>query len=178
VTDSKAAEMICPDCGTDMRLNRAYTRSDGLLSKQYRCRPGKCLRNITVFEGKRTKLTSARRLDHDQVYGVLTGPEGVQEMADILQCHRQTVADIRLGRSYREYHTDIPRPGSSITGYISGSCHPCIHWKDHCTMGFPEGKRGSYAPLCTCYMETEQSQVSVAINYSDSTIRMDAVSVQ
>lgn len=152
--------LTCEHCGREnMRVNRSHQRTDGLVSFQFRCRNNKCLKNRTVTAGLKTgKLVhssvSRRRLSHEQVYEILTSTDGVTALARRFGVSRHTVSDVRANRRYQDVHPEIERQEMPPKVVMTGSCKACVHWlNDKCSLRFPEGKNGSYAPLCSCFFE-------------------------
>ncbi len=168
-------QIDCPKCGRpDMRIIRTRQRTDGLLATQYRCRNSNCLCNITELSGKKTgpTRTRTRQLTPDDVLRILTSSEGPVEMAAAIGCHRQTISDVRCGRSYTDFHPEVQRPGSYKKQIEANSCSRCIHWLNRCTMDFPEGEHGSFANLCPCYTTNHSASISDGITRSGCVTRM------
>jgi transposase-like protein len=159
--------VVCPACGrTDMRLNRVHHRSDGQISLQYRCRSAKCLKNLSVVVGEKTgpllyASRMKRKLTDEQVYEVLTSTQGVTALGRRLNVSRQTIADIRANRRYQDVHPSILREEHQPQRLVAGSCKKCVHWfNDNCSLAFPEGKTGGYAPLCSSFFEDAEQGVA------------------
>ena len=170
-----ADQFDCPKCGRpDMRIIRTRQRTDGLLATQYRCRNSNCLFNITELSGKKTgpTRTRTRQLSPDDVLRILTSSEGPVELSASIGCHRQTISDVRNGRSYKDFHPEVQRPGSYKKQIEAHSCSRCIHWLNRCTMDFPEGEHGSFANLCPCYTTNHRTSISDGISRSPSVTRM------
>lgn len=88
-----------------------------------------------------------------QVAEILTDPDTHAAVARRLGVNRQTVLDIRRGRTHKAVRPDLPRWGA--TG--QRTCRRCIHWdEDRCGFAFPEpmgidGPGLAFALECICF---------------------------
>ena len=181
-------KMDCEKCGSKMLLKSKTKQKSGRTYYRFRCKNQQCLHRTTAYTGKIThpnrlatgglkNASTKRALNEDQVLRVLLETRlGTTALARELGCNQRTVRDIKLGKAYKTFHVDVPRPGIATHGHVHGSCHDCIHWIDgHCSMDFPEAIRGSFAPLCSCYMQTQAEAVSDGIARSGSATKMETL---
>lgn len=157
---AEVGSVDCQSCGREnMRINRSRQRTDGLVSFQFRCRNQKCLKNRTVTAGIKTgniihSSVKRRRLTKEQIYEILTSTDGVTELGRRFGVSRHTISDVRANRRYQDVHPELERQETPPKVVLTGSCKACVHWlNDKCSLRFPEGKTGSYAPLCSCFFE-------------------------
>lgn len=157
----------CPHCGAIAVFRRRdYKRRDGTVSMRFRCSEKACSKSFSIVNGVKTVSDAGRAggqanawrvraLNPDQVLRVLTETEiDCKAFSRAFGCGRQCIADIRANRSYRDVHPEIERPGNRnavLHGYEEGSCFKCLQWDGKCCLGFPEGHKGSFAPLCSCF---------------------------
>lgn len=89
-----------------------------------------------------------------QVAAILTDTDTHAAVARRLGVSRQTVLDIRRGRTHKAFCPDLPRWQS--TG--QRTCRRCVHWdSDRCSFAFPEsmgidGPGPAFALECVCFL--------------------------
>ena len=163
--------VTCPKCGREnMRLNRTHQRTDGLIALQYRCRNHQCLKNQTITIGEKTgKLIYSgyqyRKLTDSQVRTILVSSKSSASLARSFNVSRQTIADVRKNRRYQDVHPELEREDDLPLKKMAGSCKPCVHWlNDACSLDFPEGKSGAYAPMCACFFADANQGIANALS--------------
>lgn len=164
-----SSEVKCPVCGHKVRrAGKPRLLKSGQMAYRFRCADESCNRGVTVRTGEYTPPKSGTRsLSDEQVVRILLSPNlDTGQLAKELGCHRNVVCEIRRGRTYRSVRPDIERVAAEKTE--RDSCHPCVHWEGHCTLGFPEGKHGNYGNLCSLFTAHETNRGCRDLAFSGS----------
>jgi hypothetical protein len=87
------------------------------------------------------------------------------KMAKVLGCSREAVRSVRIGKSFRDVHPDLPRWHTVRAPTAEYSCALCQHWRsDECDLGFPDPKEDGhgFAHECINYSPDRSQSISAA----------------
>lgn len=149
----------CPECGSPSTfVLRTNTLRNGTTRRRHSCRS--CTHRWTTLDGPlpdrpaykpRATPYSPRGLTESDIVSILLSPESDHALAPLYNCSRQSICNIRLGRTFPTIRPDIPRrtPGRS-----GPTCATCSHWDGtSCTFGFPEAVTDpTFAHDCDLYL--------------------------
>jgi hypothetical protein len=138
----------CPECGSPSTfVLRTNTLRNGTIRRRHACRS--CTHRWTTLDGPlpdrptyqpRATPYSPRGLTERDIVAILLSPEPDPTLASLYNCSRQSISNIRLGRTFPTVRPDIPRRTSVRSSHAPGpTCTTCSHWSGtSCTFGFPE----------------------------------------
>lgn len=86
-----------------------------------------------------------RRFSPKEIAAIRASKDSYGQLAARYNVSRGAIADIRLGRTYRDLiYVNTDR--------ALQHCHKCQHWKEYCRLGFPEAELDpAFAAECHLY---------------------------
>jgi len=138
----------CPECGSPSTfVLRTDNLRNGTTRRRLACRS--CTHRWTLLDGPlpdrpayqpRATPYSPRGLTERDIVSILLSTEPDRTLASLYNCSRQSIVNIRLGRTFPTIRPDIPRRISGRAYSAPGpTCTTCSHWSGTCcTFGFPE----------------------------------------
>ena len=155
----------CPECGS---LSTFVLRTDklrnGTTRRRHACRS--CTHRWTTLDGPlpdrpayqpRATPYSPRGFTERDIVHILLSPEPDRTLALLYNCSRQSIVNIRLGRTFPTIRPDIPRRISGRAYSAPGPlCTSCMNWTGTaCSFGFPEAvTEPTFARDCDLYLAT------------------------
>jgi hypothetical protein len=152
----------CPECGTP---NTHVIRTDRLRNdttrRRHACRS--CAHRWTTLDGPLPpRATPAPRSSHHSWIGltesdivhILRSPLSDTALAPLYNCSRQSISNIRNGRSYAAIRPDIPRRSPRPRYSADGpTCTSCSYWNGtRCFFDYPEAAEDPrFAQDCDLY---------------------------
>jgi hypothetical protein len=139
----------CPECGsTRTRTIRTRVLRNGTRLRRHECR--NCVHRWSTTTGPiperlprkpPTRVYNRLSLTENDVITILESPERDADLATRYGCSRQSIVNIRLGRTLAHVRPDIPRRRSQRAPLPADAplCTSCMHWSGtDCGFGFPE----------------------------------------
>lgn len=131
----------CPECGnTRTRIIRSRVLRNGTRLRRHACRS--CTHRWSSTTGPIPERLHRRPrsnlgLTENDVAAILLSPERDADLAPRYGCSRQSIVNIRLGRTLSHICPDIPRRAPRSTD--APLCKTCMHWTGAvCGFGLPE----------------------------------------
>jgi hypothetical protein len=166
--------MTCPKCdSTHTEVRESRKLANGTRRRRMGCKA--CEHRWTLWDGpKPAPGESAKgrtapprekrqRLTPEQVHFALVRLDlSNRDIAEQIDCTRETVRLIRAGALYRGVHPELLRPGTPRPkpDAMTPSCDKCSHWKgERCGFGFPDPILEGllFASDCDLYRQVSQS---------------------
>lgn len=139
----------CPECNSSLtRTIRTRVLRNGTRLRRHECRH--CVHRWSTTTGPiperlprkpPTRPYSRLNLTENDIATILESPERDTTLATRYGCSRQSIVNIRLGRTLAHIHPDIPRRRSIRAPLPADAplCTSCMHWSGtDCGFGFPE----------------------------------------
>ena len=152
----------CPECGTThTRVIRTDNLRNGTTRRRHACHS--CTHRWTSLDGPlpprtapppRTTFRTYIGLTEDDVITILRSSATDTALAPLYNCSRQSISNIRNGRSYAAIRPDIPRRSPRPRYSADGpTCSACSYWNGtRCFFDYPEAAEDPrFAQDCDLY---------------------------